>query len=136
MNGKTVEINNTDAEGRLVLADAITYAIREENATEIVTVATLTGAIRVALGETFTGVFANDEKFGKTLTKQQKKRVKCFEECHYTLILPKISVIQKLPILKIPIFPGKPVLHQRQCLYPNLSKTNHSSILISHQLLL
>lgn len=62
MNGKTVEITNTDAEGRLILADAITYAIREEKATEIISVATLTGAIRVALGETFTGAFANDEK--------------------------------------------------------------------------
>lgn len=62
MNGKTVEINNTDAEGRLILADAITYAIRQENATEIISVATLTGAIRVALGDTFTGAFANEEK--------------------------------------------------------------------------
>lgn len=73
MNGKTVEINNTDAEGRLVLADAITYAIREENATEIVTVATLTGAIRVALGETFTGVFANDEKIWKNFNEAAKE---------------------------------------------------------------
>lgn len=62
MNGKTVEINNTDAEGRLILADAITYAIRQEKASEIISIATLTGAIRVALGETFTGAFANEEK--------------------------------------------------------------------------
>ena len=58
MSGKTVEVNNTDAEGRLILADAITYAIKKANATEIVDVATLTGAIVVALGETYTGVWS------------------------------------------------------------------------------
>ncbi|RHZ36440.1 M17 family metallopeptidase [endosymbiont GvMRE of Glomus versiforme] len=63
MNGKTVEINNTDAEGRLVLADGITYAIREEKATKIITVATLTGAVVAALGENLTGVLTNDRKF-------------------------------------------------------------------------
>ncbi|MDF9627421.1 M17 family metallopeptidase [Mesomycoplasma ovipneumoniae] len=72
-NGKTVEINNTDAEGRLILADAITYAIREENATEIISVATLTGAIRVALGETFTGAFANDDKIWKSFNEASKE---------------------------------------------------------------
>ena len=55
MNGKTVEVNNTDAEGRLVLADGITYAVRKLNATRIIDVATLTGAIRVALGQTYVG---------------------------------------------------------------------------------
>ncbi|MGL4987947.1 MAG: leucyl aminopeptidase [Cetobacterium sp.] len=64
MNGKTVEIINTDAEGRLALADAITYSIRKEKVTEIVDVATLTGAILVALGTLTTGVFSNsDEKY-------------------------------------------------------------------------
>ncbi|MGL5356153.1 MAG: leucyl aminopeptidase [Cetobacterium sp.] len=64
MNGKTVEIINTDAEGRLALADAITYSIRKEKVTEIVDVATLTGAILVALGNLTTGVFSNnDEKY-------------------------------------------------------------------------
>ncbi|MGL4641621.1 MAG: leucyl aminopeptidase [Cetobacterium sp.] len=64
MNGKTVEIINTDAEGRLALADAITYAVRNEKVTEIVDIATLTGAIMVALGSLTTGVFSNcDEKY-------------------------------------------------------------------------
>lgn len=63
MNGKTVEINNTDAEGRLVLADGITYAIRKLQATRIIDVATLTGAIKTALGQTFTGMWATDSKF-------------------------------------------------------------------------
>ena len=56
MNGKTVEINNTDAEGRLVMADGITYAVRNLKATRIMDVATLTGAVVSALGSTYTGV--------------------------------------------------------------------------------
>jgi len=60
MNGKTIEIDNTDAEGRLVLADALCYAV-EKGVTRIVDVATLTGAIGVALGDGATGVFGNDQ---------------------------------------------------------------------------
>jgi leucyl aminopeptidase len=56
--GKTVEIENTDAEGRLILADAIHYAVQEK-AHWIVDVATLTGACVVALGKHFTGLFSN-----------------------------------------------------------------------------
>ena len=60
MNGKTIEIGNTDAEGRLVLADALCYAV-ENGVSRIVDVATLTGAIGVALGNGATGVFGNDQ---------------------------------------------------------------------------
>jgi leucyl aminopeptidase len=60
MNGKTIEINNTDAEGRLILADALSFAV-EEGAERIVDLATLTGAIVVALGSTFAGLFSNDD---------------------------------------------------------------------------
>jgi leucyl aminopeptidase len=59
-NGKTIEITNTDAEGRLVLADALWYA-REQGATHILDLATLTGAMEVALGDLYAGIFANDE---------------------------------------------------------------------------
>ncbi|WP_410174276.1 M17 family metallopeptidase [Mycoplasmopsis cynos] len=69
MNGKTVEINNTDAEGRLVMADGITYAVRNLKATRIVDVATLTGAILVALGSTYTGVWATSDKAWDDLKK-------------------------------------------------------------------
>ncbi|WP_435130290.1 M17 family metallopeptidase [Mycoplasma sp. 6243] len=62
MNGKTVEINNTDAEGRLVMADGLTYAVRNLKATRLVDVATLTGAILVSLGSTYTGVWATTDK--------------------------------------------------------------------------
>ena len=60
MNGKTIEVNNTDAEGRLILADALCYAV-EQGAERIVDIATLTGAIVVALGSTYCGLFSNDD---------------------------------------------------------------------------
>jgi leucyl aminopeptidase len=59
-NGKTIEIVNTDAEGRLVLADALWYA-RREGATHILDLATLTGAMEAALGDLYAGFFANDD---------------------------------------------------------------------------
>jgi leucyl aminopeptidase len=62
MNGKTIEVINTDAEGRLILADALCYA-RELGATKIVDAATLTGACVVALGHAASGVMSNDEAF-------------------------------------------------------------------------
>ncbi|SJZ47606.1 leucyl aminopeptidase family protein [Mycoplasmopsis verecunda] len=73
MNGKTVEINNTDAEGRLVMADGLTYGIRKLNATRLVDVATLTGAILVALGQTYTGVWATSEKAWEELSTAAKE---------------------------------------------------------------
>jgi leucyl aminopeptidase len=60
LNGKTIEVNNTDAEGRLILADALAYAVRE-GAERVVDLATLTGAIVVALGSTYAGLFSNDD---------------------------------------------------------------------------
>jgi leucyl aminopeptidase len=59
-DGKTIEVINTDAEGRLVLADALWYA-RREGATHVIDLATLTGAMELALGDLYAGVFANDE---------------------------------------------------------------------------
>jgi leucyl aminopeptidase len=60
-NGKTVEVNNTDAEGRLILADALAYAV-ELGAARIVDLATLTGAVTIALGSTYAAVIANDDE--------------------------------------------------------------------------
>src|SRR5260221_5574014 len=62
ISGKTVEVINTDAEGRLVLVDGISYAQRE-GATRVVDVATLTGAIAVALGNHFSGLFGEPPSF-------------------------------------------------------------------------
>jgi len=67
-NGKTVEVNNTDAEGRLILADALTYA-KEKGATHIINAATLTGAVIRALGDNTTGAFTNNTEFMKDFEK-------------------------------------------------------------------
>ncbi len=65
MDGTTVEINNTDAEGRLTLGDALTYAQRKTKPDELFDFATLTGACMVALGGHTAGVFSNNEKLAK-----------------------------------------------------------------------
>jgi leucyl aminopeptidase len=67
MSGQTIEILNTDAEGRLILCDALTYA-REFKPSCIVDVATLTGACVIALGSVYTGLFSPDDELTKSLT--------------------------------------------------------------------
>lgn len=72
MAGKTIEVLNTDAEGRLTLIDAVTYAIEKENATEVIDVATLTGAAVVSLGEDVTAVITNKDEFYNELKEAAK----------------------------------------------------------------
>jgi leucyl aminopeptidase len=60
MNGKTIEVISTDAEGRLILADALSYAVKQ-GLSPLIDLATLTGACRVALGVLYGGVFGNDQ---------------------------------------------------------------------------
>lgn len=69
MSGQTVEVINTDAEGRLVLADAVWYAQEQFNPRFIVDLATLTGAVIVALGREYAGIFSNDDKLCDQLLK-------------------------------------------------------------------
>jgi len=65
--GKTIEVLNTDAEGRLILADALTYAVKQ-GCTHLIDAATLTGAIAIALGHLYAGVFSNDDELqGKVI---------------------------------------------------------------------
>ncbi|RWS24343.1 aminopeptidase-like protein 3, partial [Leptotrombidium deliense] len=68
MNGKTIQVDNTDAEGRLVLADALTYAHKFDPEL-IIDIATLTGAMRIALGSCATGVFSTSKKYWELLQK-------------------------------------------------------------------
>lgn len=69
-NGMRVEIHNTDAEGRLVLADALDVAVTQKNEPEfVINVATLTGAIKVALGADLAGLFSNDDKLSEALNR-------------------------------------------------------------------
>jgi leucyl aminopeptidase len=69
MSGQTVEVINTDAEGRLVLADAVTYVQRNFKPSTIIDLATLTGAILVSLGHEWAGLFSNDEDLAAKLQK-------------------------------------------------------------------
>lgn len=84
-SGKTIEIQHTDAEGRLILADGLAYA-RRLGATSLVNVATLTGAVIVALGYTATGLMTNDEKWANEvqaaarLTGEKMWELPMFEE--------------------------------------------------------
>ena len=68
-SGKTIEVLNTDAEGRLVLADALTYTEKKYKPKIIVDLATLTGAIIVSLGSEYAGLFSNDDKLSKQILK-------------------------------------------------------------------
>jgi leucyl aminopeptidase len=72
-SGKTVEINNTDAEGRLILADALSYAVKHLKPTYLIDVATLTGAVVVALGEQVAGFCSNDDLLSDLLLKSSKE---------------------------------------------------------------
>ena len=72
MSGKTIEVLNTDAEGRLVLCDALTYASRYEPRC-LLDVATLTGACVIAVGHLYTGLFANDEQLAADLLEAGKR---------------------------------------------------------------
>jgi leucyl aminopeptidase len=71
-NGKTIEVINTDAEGRLVLADALWYA-RREGATHVLDLATLTGAMELALGDLYAGYFANDDDWSEKIRRAAER---------------------------------------------------------------
>ena len=72
-SGKTIEVLNTDAEGRLVLADALTYTEEKFKPKFIIDLATLTGAIIVSLGSEYAGLFSNDNKISEQLSKAGEK---------------------------------------------------------------
>ena len=72
-SGKTIEVLNTDAEGRLVLADAITYTEKKYKPKFIIDLATLTGAIIVSLGSEYAGLFSNDDKLSKLISTAGEK---------------------------------------------------------------
>ena len=72
-SGKTIEVLNTDAEGRLVLADALTFTEKKFKPNLIIDLATLTGAIIVSLGSEYAGLFSNDDKLSKQIFDAGKK---------------------------------------------------------------
>jgi leucyl aminopeptidase len=71
-NGKTIEVVNTDAEGRLILSDALSYSVKK-GISPLIDLATLTGACHVALGDLYAGVFANDQKVADDIMKAGKQ---------------------------------------------------------------
>jgi leucyl aminopeptidase len=72
MNGKTIEVISTDAEGRLILADALSYAVKQ-GLSPLIDLATLTGACRVALGTLYSGLFGNDQDLVNKVLKATKR---------------------------------------------------------------
>jgi leucyl aminopeptidase len=72
MSGQTIEVINTDAEGRLVLCDVLTFAQREFNPAAIIDLATLTGAMIVALAHEYAGIFSNDDELASKIDKAGK----------------------------------------------------------------
>jgi len=71
--GKTVEVANTDAEGRLVLADAISYVVKNYKPARIIDIATLTGACVVALGNDYSGLMTTDDQFSRKLVRSSNE---------------------------------------------------------------
>ena len=73
-SGKTIEIANTDAEGRLILADAVTWAVQDEKVTRVLDIATLTGAVVGMFGFTIAGVLCDNDALWKSFTEHRKKQ--------------------------------------------------------------
>ena len=73
MSGQTIEVINTDAEGRLVLADVLTYVQKEYNPEAIIDLATLTGAIIVSLNKEYAGLFSNSNKLSEQIIQAGQK---------------------------------------------------------------
>ena len=83
MSGQTIEVINTDAEGRLVLADVLTYVQKEYNPEAIIDLATLTGAIIVSLGKEYAGLFSNRTSYVSRLFRQVRKCLRKVGGCQW-----------------------------------------------------
>ena len=92
LNGKTIEVLNTDAEGRLALADGVAYAEKYIKPDVIIDLATLTGACMVALGEDITGIFGNDKDSVKKCIEKAKKEGE--EICELPLYKPYLTFLK------------------------------------------
>ncbi len=100
-SGKSVEIDNTDAEGRLILADAITYAVRDLKASRIFDIATLTGSVVNMLGFSIAGVLCDDDKLYKRFENafeksgEQYHRLP-FEKEHEEMIKSEVADVKNI----------------------------------------
>lgn len=100
-SGKTIEVLNTDAEGRLILADAVSYAVRNEKVTELLDIATLTGAVAGLLGFTIGGVLCDTDSWYRefeqafTVSGERYLRIPFYEE-HEKLIESKLADVKNV----------------------------------------
>lgn len=104
-SGKTVEIGNTDAEGRLILADAMTYAVKKLKPTRIIDFATLTGAIVIALGHEAAGLFSTNDALADGLI---RSGIHTFERCWRMPIFEEYKDQLKSDIADIKNVGGRP----------------------------
>ncbi|WP_435156173.1 leucyl aminopeptidase family protein [Amycolatopsis sacchari] len=100
--GKTTEVGNTDAEGRMVLADALVYGIRRFRPDAVVDVATLTGAMKVALGVRTGGLFATDDELAKRLAEAGERTGEAFWrmpllEAHAEAVRGELGDVKQAP---------------------------------------
>jgi leucyl aminopeptidase len=86
MSGQTIEVINTDAEGRLVLADAMTWAQRQYKPETMVDLATLTGAMIISLGHEYAGLFSNDDGLAAKLTPPARRRATGCGGCRWATL--------------------------------------------------
>jgi len=101
-SGKTVEIGNTDAEGRLILGDAISFAIKKYRPEVLIDIATLTGACVIALGEELAGVFTADDELAETILQSaQRTHERCWRmpltEDYRDLLKSDVADINNMP---------------------------------------
>ena len=89
MSGKSIEVDNIDAEGRLILADAIYYTSSTFKPHTLIDMATLTGSMSIELGEVYSGVFTNSDIIWKRLSTSGKKPMINFGECHLKMLIKK-----------------------------------------------
>lgn len=100
-SGKTIEVLNTDAEGRLILADAVSYAVKNEKVTEILDIATLTGAVAGLLGFTIAGVLCDSDRWYEEfrqayeISGERYLRIPYYEE-HEKLIESKLADVKNI----------------------------------------
>jgi aminopeptidase len=92
MSGKTIEVDNTDAEGRLILADALTYISKTHQPHTLIDLATLTGAMDVALGEAYAGVFSTSDSLWSELNQAGEEAYEAFWRMPlHSVYLPQIT---------------------------------------------
>lgn len=128
-NGLTVEIHNTDAEGRLILADALVKA-SEEQPDLIIDFATLTGAARVSVGTEISAMFTNNDQVAAALQETAQKLLIQFGAYLYLQLMRKFCV-RALLIFLMPVIVLMRELLRQDCFYSVLSPITHLGFILT-----